>query len=77
MNEESLKKAEAISLARAAKLAGAPRAPEAGIEFLAPLGSVMERGQPLFILHAAARGVLDYALEYIGSQAAIVTLGDR
>ncbi len=60
-------------LARAAKLAGAPQASAAGIEYLAPLGILVEAGQPLFILHAEAPGVLAYALDYINSQPDILT----
>jgi thymidine phosphorylase len=51
-------------LARVAKLAGAPRAPAAGLELHARVGSPIERGTPLFTLHAAAAGELEYALDY-------------
>ena len=63
-------------LARVAKLAGAPRAPAAGIDFLAPLGSAVERGQPLFVVHAEAEGVLAYALETLRAQPEIVALDE-
>lgn len=59
-------------LARTAKLAGAPRAPAAGLELHVPLGAQVERGQPLFTLHAEAPGELAYALEYLRSQPPIV-----
>lgn len=55
-------------LARIAKLAGAPKAACAGIDLHVQLGSVVERGQPLFTLHAATPGELAYALEYATSQ---------
>lgn len=61
-------------LARTARLAGAPHTPAAGLEFLAPLGTLIEAGQPLFVLHADAPGVVQYALDYIESQPDIVTL---
>ena len=61
-------------LARAAKLAGAPQAPAAGIEFLAPIGTEVERGQPLFVVHARARGELDYAFEYLAGQEDVVSI---
>jgi thymidine phosphorylase len=51
-------------LARIAKLAGAPRAPAAGLELHARLGSRVEAGAPLFTLHAAASGELAYAFAY-------------
>jgi thymidine phosphorylase len=61
-------------LARAAKLAGAPKARAAGLEFHTPIGSSVERGQPLFTLHAEAPGELRYALAYVADQPPIVEL---
>ncbi|MFZ5548153.1 MAG: thymidine phosphorylase family protein [Pseudomonadota bacterium] len=52
-------------LARAAKLAGAPKAPAAGIELHVRLGERIHVGQPLCTLHAQARGELDYARRYV------------
>jgi thymidine phosphorylase len=63
-------------LARAAKLAGAPKAPASGVEFLAPLGTAVQKGQPLFVLHAEAHGELRYAEDYVRSQPDIVQLRD-
>lgn len=59
-------------LARVAKLAGAPRAPAAGLELHAPLGTVVQKGQPLYTVHAEAPGELAYALDYVVAQSAIV-----
>ncbi len=61
-------------LARIAKLAGAPTSPCAGIDMQVQLGEVVERGQPLFTLHAATPGALDYALDYANTQAEAVHL---
>jgi thymidine phosphorylase len=61
-------------LARVAKLAGAPRAPAAGLEFLTPLGTMVERGQPLFVVHANAPGELAYAFDYVRSQPDIMRI---
>jgi thymidine phosphorylase len=63
-------------LARAAKLAGAPKASTAGVEFLAPIGTLVEEGQPLFVLHAEAHGELHYALDYVNNQPDIVAIGE-
>ncbi|MFA5937785.1 MAG: thymidine phosphorylase family protein [Sinimarinibacterium sp.] len=52
-------------LARAAKLAGAPAAPAAGMELHVRVGDRIEKGQPLFTLHAQTRGELHYALDYL------------
>lgn len=59
-------------LARVAKLAGAPRAPAAGLNLHVPIGTFVERGQPLFTVHAEAPGELAYALDYIAAQPGIV-----
>ncbi len=55
-------------LARIAKLAGAPKAPCAGIDLHVQSGEFVERGQPLYTLHAGSPGALDYALDYAASQ---------
>jgi len=52
-------------LARAAKLAGAPAAKAAGIELQASPGTEVQRGQPLFVVHAETPGELEYALGYV------------
>jgi thymidine phosphorylase len=56
-------------LARTAKLAGAPKTASAGIELHVRPGDFVERGEPLFTLHAGSRGELAYAMEYALSQA--------
>ena len=56
-------------LARIAKLAGAPKMPCAGIDLHVQIGEFVERGQPLFTLHADSPGALAYAAEYASSQA--------
>lgn len=51
-------------LARLAKLAGAPNSKTAGVELLAPINSIVEKNQPLFIIHAETSGELHYALNF-------------
>lgn len=51
-------------LARTAKLAGAPTAKAAGLELHVSLDQGVDKGQPLYTLHAEARGELAYALAY-------------
>lgn len=58
-------------LARAAKLAGAPGAPTAGLELHVRLGEPVARGVALFTLHAEAPGELAYALQYAETHPAI------
>jgi thymidine phosphorylase len=51
-------------LARVAKLAGAPQSACAGLDLHVRIGDFVERGEPLFTLHAASPGELAYALDY-------------
>jgi thymidine phosphorylase len=62
-------------LARAAKLAGAPGDPAAGVDLHVRLGQHVERGQPLFTLHAESPGELAYAREYLDAHKDIVAIG--
>ena len=50
-------------LARIAKLAGAPKAPAAGIDLHVACWSRVEKGAPLFTLYAESPGELQYALD--------------
>lgn len=51
-------------IARVAKLAGAPDAAEAGIDFKVMLNQNIMAGQPLFTIYANSPGELEYAYEY-------------
>ncbi|NOT24727.1 MAG: thymidine phosphorylase family protein [Acidobacteria bacterium] len=62
-------------LARAAKLAGAPADPAAGIDLHVRVGQSVENGQPLFTLHAQSPGELAYAREYLALHADIIVIG--
>ena len=61
-------------LSKAAKLAGAPAAPAAGLELLVRLGDRIEAGQPCSTLHAETPGELEYAAGYLAEhpQAVVV-----
>lgn len=52
-------------IAKVAKLAGAPNSKAAGVELLTPLHTIINRSQPLFTIHAATKGELDYALDFV------------
>ena len=52
-------------IARIAKLAGAPHCKASGVELLVKLGKKVEKGQPLYIIHAEAEGELNYALSFL------------
>jgi thymidine phosphorylase len=51
-------------MARVAMLAGAPEEAEAGIDFEIQLRECVEKGQPLFTIHANSPEELNYAYEY-------------
>lgn len=61
-------------LARLAKLAGAPSDKAAGLDLHVRTGDEVQRGQPLFTVHAEARGELAYALDYLAQQDGIMKL---
>ena len=61
-------------IARVAKLAGAPADKVAGVDLHTPVGVKVERGQPLFTVHANAPGELDYALSYLEEQSDIIDI---
>ena len=59
-------------LARAAKLAGAPSDPAAGLELHVRVGDRVGAGDPLFTLHAESPGELAYALSFVHARPDIV-----
>lgn len=64
-------------IAQAAKLAGAPDAKAAGIIMKVRLEDLVERGQPLFTLHAETKGEMAYAQAYLEANPDIVMLEDH
>lgn len=64
-------------LARVAKLSGAPRAPSAGVDLHVRLGQRVEKGAPLYTVHAEAPGELEYALAYATRHLDIVLVEDQ
>ena len=64
-------------LARAAKLAGAPRDPTAGASLHAQIGDRVQVGQPLLTLDAQSLGALDYALGFLRTQLPLVRIEER
>lgn len=61
-------------LARIAKLAGAPNCKAAGVKLLVKLGEFVEKNQPLFVIHAGAKGALNYALSYLKSDCSVIQI---
>tara|TARA_R110001592_G_scaffold324870_3_gene604640 strand:+ start:39793 stop:41334 length:1542 start_codon:yes stop_codon:yes gene_type:complete len=52
-------------VSKLAKLAGAPSAPTAGLDFHIHLGQNIQKGDPLFDIHSETQGELSYALEFL------------
>lgn len=63
-------------LANVAKLAGAPHDATAGVYLDARLGARIERGQPLYTVCSESRGELEYALEFVKTTPAIMSIGE-
>lgn len=61
-------------LAKAAKLAGAPEDPAAGLLMKARVGDQVDKAQPLFELHAESPGELEYALAYVEEHDGIISV---
>ena len=64
-------------LARVAKLAGAPKAPAAGLDLHVRLGQRVESGEPLYTVHADTPGELAYALEFAVGKTDIVEIEEK
>jgi len=62
------------TLARLAKLAGAPDDKAAGIELHVRLGDEVAAGEPLLTVHAEAPGELAYALDYAAHNPDLISL---
>ncbi|MDP3853332.1 thymidine phosphorylase family protein [Phenylobacterium sp.] len=62
------------TVARLAKLAGAPDDKAAGVDLHVRLGDEVARGQPLVSVHAETPGELDYALDYAAANPEMIEL---
>ncbi len=64
-------------ISRVAKLAGAPYAKAAGVQLHVRLSSTVERGEPLYTVHAQSPGELSYAMDYVQGQTDIILVEPR
>lgn len=64
-------------IARIAKLAGAPRGKRAGVDLLARPGDRVERGQPLYEIHAETPGELAWARDFVRSGKRPILIEER
>jgi thymidine phosphorylase len=62
------------TLARLAKLAGAPDDKAAGVEMHVRLGDEIAAGEPLMTVHAETDGELAYALDYAAANPEMITV---
>ncbi|MFZ5932451.1 MAG: hypothetical protein ACOY15_14735 [Pseudomonadota bacterium] len=53
---------------------GGAVAKTAGLAFHAPLGAQVEKGMPLYTVHAESKGELAYALDYVASHPGVIRL---
>jgi thymidine phosphorylase len=63
-------------IARVAKLAGAPDAKASGVDLHVRVGDAVQKGEPLFTVHADAPGELEYAAEFAANNPDIIGLED-
>ncbi len=70
----TVKEIDNRKLARIAKLAGAPKAPRAGVWYNAPLNSSVSKGDILFSIYAEANGELEYAKDYYKSITGLILI---
>ncbi len=64
-------------LAKIAKLAGAPQAKAAGLYLQTSLHALIEKGDPLFTIHAESKGELNYALSYLKNEKPIYEIREH
>lgn len=61
-------------LARIAKLAGAPKSPRAGMQFISPIGKTIKTGDVLFSVFADTTGELEYVKEYLNNVTGLIKI---
>jgi len=65
------------SLAKIAKLAGAPLSQSAGVDLHISVGSIVEKNQPLFTIYSESKGVLSYTLGFAKNRGSeIIQIGE-
>ncbi|MFA6303176.1 MAG: thymidine phosphorylase family protein [Legionella sp.] len=64
-------------ISQLAKLAGAPTSKASGIELLVKVGALVKKKDPLCIIHAEAKGELDYALSFLHQGHPIFQIEER
>jgi len=70
-----IREVDCWEIARVAKRAGAPANVSAGVRLLKNVGSVVERGEPLFEIHAQSEAQLDFGKAYAAAHPDIIRFG--
>jgi thymidine phosphorylase len=70
-----LREIDCWEIARVAKRAGAPANASAGVRLLRQVGDVVQRGEPLFEIHAESDAQLGFARAYAEEHAALARFG--
>lgn len=65
------------SIAKLAKLAGAPADKTAGVELHCHLGQTIEKGAPIFTIHAESQGELEYAYDFYKNHTDLITITEE
>lgn len=63
-------------IAKVAKLAGAPKSKAAGVELQTPIGTPIDKGQPLFVIHSETPGELKYAINFLEKEHEIIQINE-
>lgn len=64
-------------IARIARTAGAPQAKTAGVYCCVQVGQILQKDQPLFVIHAESQGELNYALALMAEEPPAIHLGEE
>ncbi len=64
-------------IAKVAKLAGAPYEAAAGVDLHIRVGEPVDKGMPLYSIHAGSRGELSYSLNYLEEGNNIIRFGEQ
>ncbi len=74
-NDGRLAEIDCWEVARAAKRAGAPANPSAGVRLRCKVGEVISKGRPLYEIHASTDAQLGFARAYVDAHPDIFKLG--
>ncbi|MBS3148848.1 AMP phosphorylase [Candidatus Woesearchaeota archaeon] len=68
----TIKSIDNLIIAKAARLAGAPIDPDAGIYLVKHTGETIKKGEPILTIHARSKHKIDYAIKTINEHAVII-----